>query len=213
MRRTPMSGPRHSTRGKRDVGRRPRPGTTAGGRRARSPRRASPARRIVPQDRLPAAYWNGAPPQHRRGGLGCPPKGTGDGGYHATMPDAPPAPIIREARRADAKELARLRWEFTAELRDQLIGTIWVERVDKVPRPYERPLHWGYVTNVYVAPEFRSAGIGRRLLDAATAQARSAGWQLLLLWPSERSGAFYARAGFRLSAESLELDLLGDGVE
>lgn len=164
------------------------------------------------------------------------------------MTDSRPAgTTIRQAGLGDAAELARLRWEFTAELHhadedlaafaprftraflrflesgrwiiwvaehgEQLIGTIWVERVDKVPRPYERPLHWGYVTNVYVAPAHRNAGIGRRMLDAAVADARDAGWQLLLLWPSELSGEFYTRAGFIRSADVLELDLVGEAIE
>ena len=102
---------------------------------------------------------------------------------------------------------------WVAELGEQLIGTIWVERVDKVPRPYERPLHWGYVTNVYVAPAHRNGGIGRGMLEAAVADARTAGWQLLILWPSELSGEFYARAGFARSADVLELDLVGEASE
>lgn len=148
---------------------------------------------------------------------------------------------IRRAVRADATELARLRWDFTAELahadeslasftprftRDvdeflasgrwtiwvaecegRLIGNLFMERVDKVPRPYERPASWGYVTNVYVEPDHRNAGTGRRLLEAAIAQARSDGWQLLLLWPSERSGEFYARSGFAPAPSILELEL------
>ena len=100
------------------------------------------------------------------------------------------------------------RWTiWVAELDGRLVGTVWVERVDKVPRPYERPEHWGYVTNVYVAPDHRDRGIGARLLEAAIGEARSAGWELLLLWPSELSERFYSRVGFRRSPDVLELDL------
>ena len=159
------------------------------------------------------------------------------------MPAMSPASAvtIRQATTDDATELARLRWDFSAELDhadhdlatfaprfaralrdcldsgrwtiwvaeldDRLVGTAWVERVDKVPRPYERPEQWGYVTNVYVAPGHRNAGIGGRLLEAVIREARRSGWELLLLWPSEASGRFYARLGFRRSADALELDL------
>lgn len=100
------------------------------------------------------------------------------------------------------------RWAiWVAEVDGDLVGTVWVERVDKVPRPYTRPEHWGYVTNVYVAPKHRDQGFGALLLDAAIEEARAAGWELLLVWPSELSGRFYARAGFRRSDEALELDL------
>lgn len=105
------------------------------------------------------------------------------------------------------------RWTvWLAEVDDELVGTVWVERVDKVPRPYRRPEHWGYVTNVYVAPDHRDRGTGALLLDAAITEARAAGWELLLVWPSELSGRFYARAGFRPSAEALELELAVDST-
>lgn len=110
--------------------------------------------------------------------------------------------------------LASDRWAiWVAEDAGRLVGTVWVERVDKVPRPYERAEHWGYVTNVYVAPEFRDAGIGRRILDAAINQARASDWQLLLLWPSELSGEFYARAGFQSGTDALVLELKADGPD
>ena len=96
---------------------------------------------------------------------------------------------------------------WVAEASGRLVGTLWVERVDKVPRPYERAEHWGYVTNVYVAPEHRNAGLGRRILDAAIEEAAASSWELLILWPSELSGRFYARAGFQPAAEALVLEL------
>ena len=106
------------------------------------------------------------------------------------------------------------RWTiWVAEAADRLVGTVWVERVDKVPRPYERPEQWGYVTNVYVAPENRNAGIGRRILDAAIKEATTSNWELLLLWPSELSGEFYARAGFQSGTDALVLELSADGAE
>lgn len=100
------------------------------------------------------------------------------------------------------------RWTiWVAEASGHLVGTLWVERVDKVPRPYERAEQWGYVTNVYVAPEHRNAGLGRRMLDAAVEAARASSWELLLLWPSELSGRFYARAGFKPATDPVVLEL------
>ena len=104
--------------------------------------------------------------------------------------------------------MASGRWTiWVAEASGRLVGTLWVERVDKVPRPYERPEHWGYVTNVYVAPEHRNAGLGRRMLDAALEEATASNWELLILWPSELSGAFYARAGFKAATDAVLLEL------
>lgn len=152
---------------------------------------------------------------------------------------------IRCAGREDGLQLARLRWEFTAEDDEtptepleafassfaqtwagfwasgrwrvwvaeaggRLIGCVWVEWVDKVPRPRPRPASIGYVTNVYVSPPWRNRGIGRRLLSAAIDDARRIGHGQLFLWPTERSRPFYARAGFAPSTDVHELSLASE---
>lgn len=153
-----------------------------------------------------------------------------------------PAIIVRPASLNDAPELARLRWNASAEdqpigpeafprflatfrefwLRaaesgrwsvwvaegdGRLIGSVWVERVDKVPRPWASPSEYGYVTNVYVEPAWRSCGIGGALVEEAVRQAREQGLEFLIVWPSEASVAFYERAGFRRSLDAMELHL------
>jgi len=55
---------------------------------------------------------------------------------------------------------------------------------------------WGYVANVYVERDHRDHGIGRALLDEAVRHADRHGFARLVLAPSERSVAFYERAGF-----------------
>ncbi|HET8717859.1 MAG TPA: GNAT family N-acetyltransferase [Nocardioidaceae bacterium] len=67
----------------------------------------------------------------------------------------------------------------------------------RMPKPERTVSRWGYVANVFVMPEWRNAGVGRLLLDAAVAHAREQGFVRLVLSPSERSVPFYARAGFR----------------
>jgi RimJ/RimL family protein N-acetyltransferase len=95
-------------------------------------------------------------------------------------------------------------WVAEDRLSHGLIGCIWVERVDKVPRPIPHADHMGYVTNVYVEPRQRNRGVGTALLRAAVDHASERDWQQLFLWPSDASAAFYARAGFRPSNEVLE---------
>jgi GNAT superfamily N-acetyltransferase len=70
-----------------------------------------------------------------------------------------------------------------------------------MPRPRSTdapgaPDRWGYVANVYVDRAARAAGVGGRLLDAATTYADDEGFARLVLSPSERSVPFYERAGF-----------------
>lgn len=159
---------------------------------------------------------------------------------------------IRLATAEDGDELARMRWEFTAEdgppggqlepldsfrpsfvrtfrgylasgrwriwVAEQpeergVIGCVWVQWVDRVPRPTHRAHSLGYVTNVYVAPAWRNRGVGGRLLAAAVEDGRRIGHALMFLWPTEESVEFYRRAGFERSDELMEHSLFADGGE
>lgn len=157
------------------------------------------------------------------------------------MPNDDPA--VRLATAADAPELARLRWESSAEDHTPvesedafaermtaavrrfldsgwsvwvaedprrpgpLVGCLFLQRIEKAPRPYPRRRTWGYVTNVYVTPAWRNQGIGTRLLGAVIDQARAEDLDLLHLWPSRRAVPLYRRAGFEPSPDALELSL------
>ncbi|MEU6764091.1 GNAT family N-acetyltransferase [Streptomyces sp. NPDC046853] len=65
---------------------------------------------------------------------------------------------------------------------------------------------WGYATNFYVTPSQRDQGTGSALLKALKQYARSAGFNTLIVWPSERSSPLWQRSGFQ-PAEVLELPL------
>jgi GNAT superfamily N-acetyltransferase len=89
----------------------------------------------------------------------------------------------------------------------RLIGTLFLLRVDKVARPYPRPPAWGYISNVYVAPEWRDRGVGGQLLDVAIAEARREGLDTLILWPNRRAIPFYERVGFAPATGAMEMPL------
>ncbi len=59
------------------------------------------------------------------------------------------------------------------------------------------------MTNVYTRPEHRGTGIGRELVSAATAWAQSSDVELICVWPSEQSDAFYRRRGFEAPTDLL----------
>jgi len=105
------------------------------------------------------------------------------------------------------------RWRaWVAHERDRLVGCVWLQLVEKVPHPsrgrWERPI--AYVTNVYVEPRLRDAGLGARLLDAALTFAREQRMSEAIVWPTPRSGSFYRRAGFGTGSAPLGMDLAGD---
>jgi N-acetylglutamate synthase-like GNAT family acetyltransferase len=66
------------------------------------------------------------------------------------------------------------------------------------------------VTNAYVEPGLRDAGLGARLLDAAMTFAREQRMSEAIVWPTPRSVSFYRRAGFGTGSAPLGMDLAGD---
>ena len=101
---------------------------------------------------------------------------------------------------------------WVAEEEGRLVGCVWLQLVEKVPHPsrgrWERPI--AYVTNVYVEPRLRDAGLGARLLDAALRFAREQPMSEAIVWPTPRSVSFYRRAGFGTGSAPLGMDLAGD---
>lgn len=99
---------------------------------------------------------------------------------------------------------------WVAEDDDRLVGCAWLQLVEKVPHPdrarWQRPI--AYLTTMFVEPGHRDAGLGRELLERALEFARGREVDGVLLWPSERSRAFYERAGF--APGFLWLDVAGD---
>lgn len=103
------------------------------------------------------------------------------------------------------------RWRaWIAEDLGRLVGALWRYSVPRVPQPGSgEPQPLAYVTNAYVEPEYRSEGLGARLLDRAIDASRSEDFSLIMVWPSDRSGSFYERAGFERGPMPLTLDLGG----
>jgi GNAT superfamily N-acetyltransferase len=90
------------------------------------------------------------------------------------------------------------RWAVVvAQVRpERLCGCVFLQCVEKVPRPGVVGQAWGYVTNSFVDPEFRSQGLGGVMLRFIVDVARAKSLEFLIVWPSAESVAFYERAGF-----------------
>ena len=135
----------------------------------------------------------------------------------ATEADIPALAGMRWAFRAEAGERAQegegpFRARYAAFVRAGLASGAWVYWVAEdarglaahmavfvvpgVPRPARPSDQWGYLTDCYTRPEHRGAGVGSALLARVCAWAAARDLELLLVWPSEGSAGFYARAGF-----------------
>jgi RimJ/RimL family protein N-acetyltransferase len=94
-------------------------------------------------------------------------------------------------------------WTYwIAETADgQLVSQMAVCIVRSIPRPSRPSDQWGYLTDCYTRPQYRNEGVGRELLACVTAWAKSHDLEILVVWPSEASQRFYARAGFDQDTE------------
>jgi GNAT superfamily N-acetyltransferase len=100
---------------------------------------------------------------------------------------------------------------WVARLGDELVAAMWLYTVHRVPVPGARAGPIGYLTNVYVVPEHRDAGLGAEMLDRVTGWCREEGFSAVIVWPTERSRPFYARGGFGRHDEPLVIELEPDG--
>jgi GNAT superfamily N-acetyltransferase len=97
-------------------------------------------------------------------------------------------------------------WQcWVAEVDERLIGAIWVQIVEKIPNPRSEPEHHGYITNFYIEPEARGAGIGSQMLRGALDWCRARDVHAVILWPTERSRTLYERYGFAVRDDIMEL--------
>lgn len=95
------------------------------------------------------------------------------------------------------------RWRvWVAETKGQLIGNMWLQLVDKVPRPHDSPTHLGYLTNVYIQEGHRGQGLGRQMLEQIVDWCRQERLELILVWPSAEGRSLYQRLGFISSREA-----------
>jgi GNAT superfamily N-acetyltransferase len=92
--------------------------------------------------------------------------------------------------------LAREAWRaWVAEAGGRIVGTVWLQLLEKMPNPVAEPELHGYVTNLYVRETARG-GVGSRLLAAALEECAAASVHAAFLWPTEGSRSLYRRFGF-----------------
>lgn len=85
---------------------------------------------------------------------------------------------------------------FCAIENGEVVSQIYIQRIEKAPKPSAPVDAFGYVTAVYTKRGYRNKGVGKELLRIAREWARSADLEFLVLWPSERSVSFWGRSGF-----------------
>lgn len=97
---------------------------------------------------------------------------------------------------------------WIAESRGEVVGTVWLQVIEKLPNPVlEREWH-GYVSSLYVDPAERGHGLGGELLLQCVRECERRQVDVVILWPTPASRGLYTRQGFA-AAEDLLARRLG----
>jgi GNAT superfamily N-acetyltransferase len=86
----------------------------------------------------------------------------------------------------------------------RLVGTLWLQLVEKLPNPGDEPELHGYVSSVYVAPALRGMGVGTALLTACLAECDALAIDTAFLWSTSDSRRLYQRHGFAVRDDLLD---------
>jgi GNAT superfamily N-acetyltransferase len=100
---------------------------------------------------------------------------------------------------SDQEMAQRITW--VGEVDGRAVGMLNMAVFTRMPRPKRAteppgPSCWGYVANMFVLADYRNAGVGTQLLQTAVDHAHANGYARIVLTPTDRAVAFYARLGF-----------------
>lgn len=104
-------------------------------------------------------------------------------------------------------------WAWVAQDASGVIGTVWINRIEKMPNPVSEAESHAYLTNLYVQADVRSSGIGTALMEAALAFCVERKFDAIMLWPTPRSRSLYERHGFSVRDDMLTRRTKGSQFE
>ncbi len=127
---------------------------------------------------------------------------------HYSSIDASYQEFHKECKAFFEQALFGNRWFiWLAEINGLAVSHIYIELIEKVPRPGRISYPFAYMTNVYTIPEYRSRGIGGQILKRINEWSREKQHEFIIVWPSDDAVTFYARNGYKHCKEPMELQL------
>lgn len=93
---------------------------------------------------------------------------------------------------------------WVAEENETIVSHIYIEVIQKVPRPGRITYPFAYMTNVYTIPEYRNKGIGSALLQTINEWIKENKYEFVIVWPSEDSNGYYEKNGYVHCSEPME---------
>jgi GNAT superfamily N-acetyltransferase len=93
---------------------------------------------------------------------------------------------------------------WVAEESGKVASHIYIELIQKVPRPGRITYPFAYMTNVYTVPEFRNMGIGSEMLKTINKWIKENNYEFVIVWPSDESINYYKKNGYVNCTEPME---------
>lgn len=111
----------------------------------------------------------------------------------------------KECREFLVQAIAGERWHiWIAEKDGQVVSHMYIELIEKVPRPGRITRPFAYMTNVYTIPEWRGKGVGGKLLSQINTWVKDNHYEFVIVWPSDEGTEFYKRHGYTQCRDPLE---------
>ncbi|GAA1798674.1 hypothetical protein GCM10009682_20320 [Luedemannella flava] len=114
--------------------------------------------------------------------------------------------VLAELRDIDGDQLdayaawvaahARTHLPFVAEIDGYVVGAAWLLVAERVPGNGSLDRRYGDIQAVMVREEYRGRGVGRALMTAILAEARTRGLRHVTVHSGRRAVGFYLRTGF-----------------
>lgn len=120
---------------------------------------------------------------------------------HSLQADADPGFEHRFLAWHERTKQSCVSWIATADA--HAVGLLSLIVIPRMPNPDRHTGQLAYLPFLYVRPNHRNSGIGRRLLDAAFDHARKNDVAKIILRPTDQAVSLYRRAGFRMADDHL----------
>jgi ribosomal protein S18 acetylase RimI-like enzyme len=93
---------------------------------------------------------------------------------------------------------------WVSEEAGRMVGAIWLQLIEKIPNPVAEAENHGYISNFYIDPSRRGAGLGSMLIDTCLRFCEKEAVDAVILWPTPRSRRLYERHGFAVREDLYE---------
>jgi len=93
---------------------------------------------------------------------------------------------------------------WVAEEDGEIVSHIYVELVQKVPRPGRITNPFAFMTNVYTVEAYRNKGIGSQLISKVNSWVKERDIEFVIVWPSDDSVNYYKKNGYVHVEEPME---------